>query len=465
MSNEDHTIQKETKRPFGRRGDRAVPDAPGVVVVGAGFGGLEVGRLLQQVPARLTVIDRRNYTLFQPLLYQVATAALSAADVAVPIRSLLHGPGTEVLLDEVVGVDTRRSCVRTGCGREIPYAYLVLATGSRYNYFGHEDWASVALAPKSLDDAIGIRNRLLLAFEAAETCADDAERQALMTFVIVGAGATGVEMAGALAELAKATLVRDFRRIDPASARILLIEAGPRVLGGFPEKLGVYAQEMLAKLGVELRLNTPIEQIDAAGVVAAGQRIAARVVIWAAGVNATPVAGWLGVEATRHGTVRVDPDFSLPGRPNVFVIGDAAQVPGPDGKPLPGLGAVAKQEGRYVGELIRRRIEGGGAMPAFRYRDYGTMATIGRAAAVADLRGFELTGATAWLLWGLVHISFLIGFRNRVVVLVNWLWAWLTYAHGARLITGERRPAPDGVAATPSGEITPASRVRSPTGS
>jgi NADH dehydrogenase len=464
MSIEDQPIQTETTGPFGRRAGRVASDTPGVVVVGAGFGGLEVGRLLQHVPARLAVIDRRNYTLFQPLLYQVATAALSAADVALPIRSLLRGANTEVLLDDVVGVDTGRSCVRTGSGREIPFAYLVLATGSHYNYFGHDAWAPFALAPKSLDDALGIRNRVLLAFEAAEMCADDAERQALMTFVIVGAGATGVEMAGALAELAKATLVRDFRRINPASARILLIEAGPKVLGSFPGKLGAYAQEVLAKLGVELRLDTRIEGIDEAGVIANGQRIAARVVIWAAGVTATPVAAWLGVEPTRHGTVKVAPDFSLPGHPNVFVIGDAAQVPGPDGKPLPGLGAVAKQEGSYVGELIRRRI-GGGGMPAFRYRDYGTMATIGRAAAVADLRGVEITGLVAWLLWGLVHIRFLIGFRNRLVVLVNWVWAWLLYARGARLITGERRSAPDHATAAPSREITSAPHARSRTGS
>jgi NADH:ubiquinone reductase (H+-translocating) len=416
--------------------DRAGVDAPGVVVVGAGFGGLEVGHALQGARTRLTVIDRHNYNLFQPLLYQVATAALSATDVATPIRSLLNAPNTEVLLDEVVGVDLDRAHVRTGSGRDIPYTYLVLATGSNYNYFGHEAWSRLALGPKTLDDALAIRRRLLLSFEAAEMRVDDAERQALMTFVIVGAGPTGVEMAGAVAELAKATLVRDFRRINPATARILLIEAGPGILAGFSPGLGRYAEGALARLGVEVRLNCKIEEVDEGGVVAGGERIAARVVIWAAGVKATPVARWLGVEPTRHGAVKVNPDFSLPGQPNVFVIGDAAEVLGADGKPLPGLAAVAKQEGEYVGALLRRRIAGGGAMPAFRYRDYGTMATIGRHAAVADLRGFRITGTVAWLLWGVVHLHFLIGIRNRLLVLVNWLWAWLSYHRGARLITG-----------------------------
>jgi NADH dehydrogenase len=437
----------------------AVPDAPGVVVVGAGFGGLEVARALQGARTRLTVIDRRNYNLFQPLLYQVATAALSATDVATPIRSLVNAPNTDVLLDEVVGVDLADARIRTGGGRAIPYSHLVLATGSSYNYFGHDaQWGRLAVGPKTLDDALTIRRRLLLAFEAAEMCSDDAERQALLTFVIVGAGPTGVEMAGAVVELAKAALARDFHHIDPAAARTLLVEAGPSVLAGFPPRLGRYAGKALARLGVEVRLNCTIDAIDATGVVAGGQRIAARVVIWAAGVKASPVAPWLGVTPTRHGAVKVNADFSLPGHPNVFVIGDAAEALGADGKPLPGLGAVAKQEGEYVGALLRRRIEGGGAMPAFRYRDYGTMATIGRHAAVADLRGFRITGVLAWLLWGAVHLYFLIGFRNRVLVLVNWLWAWLSYGRGARVITGiEALPA----AATGAvAELSPEQKAR-----
>jgi NADH dehydrogenase len=411
-------------------------NGPSVVIVGGGFAGIEVARALQKSPARVTVIDRHNYNLFQPLLYQVATAALAPTDVAVAIRSLLRGSNTEVLLDEVVGVDLDRTRITTIAGREIAFDFLVLASGSRYNYFGHDEWAAFAPGPKTLEDAIAIRRRLLLAFEEAEMCADDEERRALLTFVIVGGGPTGVEMAGAVAELARATLVRDFRHVDPASAQILLIEAGPRLLAGFPEKLGAYARKALAKLGVQVLLDTRVEHVDDEGIVAEGRRIAARSVIWGAGVRATPVASWLGIQPDRHGTIGVNPDFSLPGHANVFVIGDAAYALGSDGKPLPGLAAVAKQEGRYVGALLRNRIAGSNTTSVFRYRDYGTMAMIGRSAAVADLRGFKFTGKLAWLLWGLVHLYFLIGFRNRLVVLVNWFWAWLTYARGARLITG-----------------------------
>ncbi|HJU19533.1 MAG TPA: NAD(P)/FAD-dependent oxidoreductase [Stellaceae bacterium] len=425
---------------------------PEVVIVGGGFAGLAAARALQQSPARVTVIDRHNYSLFQPLLYQVATAALSPADVAAPIRSLLRAANTEVLLDEVVGVDVERHRVRTAGGRDVGFDFLVLTTGSQYNYFGHDAWRAFAPGPKTLDDAVEIRRRLLLAFERAEMCADDGERRALMTFVVVGGGPTGVEMAGAVAELAKATLVRDFRRIDPASAHILLIEAGPELLGAFPAKLGRYAEKALAKLGIEVWLNARVEHIDAEGVVANGRRIAARSVIWGAGVAATPVAQWLGVRPDRHGAVDVNADFSVPGHPRIFVVGDVARALGADGKPLPGLAAVAKQEGRYVGALLRDRIAGNKAATAFRYRDYGMMATIGRSAAVADLRGFQFTGRVAWLLWGGVHLYFLIGFRNRLVVLINWLWAWRTYARGARLITGRG----------PSRPVAPAPRRPSP---
>ncbi len=409
----------------------ACPADRGVVVVGAGFGGLEVGKILRGCRTHVTIIDRNNYTLFQPLLYQVATAALSPADVAVPIRTLLSSGNTEVLLDEVIAVDADAARVRTRSGREIPFRFLVLAPGSRYNYFGHHTWADLARGPKSLDDALTIRQRLLLAFEKAEMCADAAERRALLTFVIVGGGATGVEIAGAIAELAKATLVQDFHRIDPSSARILLVEAGPRVLATFPEKLSAYAEQTLDRLGVELRLNTRIDDIHSGGVMAGGQNIACRTIIWGAGVTAAPVANWLGVEPSRHGSIGVSPDFSVPGHPNVFVIGDAAYCRGPDGNPLPGLAAVAKQQGQYVGKLLRARIEARATPGPFRYRDYGMMATIGRSAAVADLRGLKLKGAPAWLLWGVVHLYFLIGFRNRLLVLVNWFWAWLTYARRA----------------------------------
>jgi NADH:ubiquinone reductase (H+-translocating) len=426
--------------------------SPCVVIVGGGFAGMEVAKALQGSPARVTVIDRNNYSLFQPLLYQVATAALSPADVAVPIRGLLHSPNIEVLLDEVVGVDLGRSCVRTIASRELDFSSLVLATGSQYNYFGHDEWARLAPAPKTLEDAVAIRCRLLLAFEEAEMCGDDEERQALMTFVVIGAGPTGVEMAGAIAELAKTTLARDFRRIDPATARILLIEAGSKVLGEFPEKLGTYAHRSLTRLGVQVLLNTKVEQIDENGVVAGGRRFATQAVIWGAGVKATPIAAWLGMQPGPHDTVRVNSDFSIGAYPNIFVIGDAATVSGMDGKPLPGLAAVAKQEGGYVGNLIRHRIEGTVTTTVFRYRDYGTMATIGRSIAVADLRGFKFTGTVAWLLWGFVHIYFLIGFRNRLAVFVNWCWAWLTYARGSRLIIGDEgsRSAPRSRPVAPS---------------
>lgn len=434
MEKVERTIESERRQRSGVAGEACSADR-GIVVVGAGFGGLEVGKILRGCPAHVTIIDRNNYTLFQPLLYQVATAALSPADVGVPIRTLLSSRNTEVLLDEVVGVDADAGRVRTRSGREIPFRFLVLAPGSRYNYFGHPTWVDLARGLKSLDDALTIRRRLLLAFEKAEMCDDAAERRALLTFVIVGGGATGVEIAGAIAELAKATLVRDFHRIDPSSARILLVEAGPRILATFSEELSVYAEQTLHRLGVELRLNTRIDDMHCGGVLAGGEDIACGTIIWGAGVTAVPVANWLGLEPCKHGTVNVNADFSVPRHPNVFVIGDAAHVRGPDGNPLPGLAAVAKREGQYVGELLRARIEGRSSPGPFRYRDYGTMATIGRSAAVADLRGFKLKGGLAWLLWGVVHLYFLIGFRNRVLVLVNWFWAWLTYARGARLIT------------------------------
>ncbi len=453
-------------------GDAASSQSPRIVIVGGGFGGIAVAKALQGSRARVMVIDRHNYTLFQPLLYQVATAAISPADVAVPIRGLLHSPNTEVLLDEVVGVDLGRSCVRTIAGREIDFDFLVLATGSQYNYFGHDEWARLAPAPKTLEDAVSIRNRLLLAFEEAEMCDDEEERRSLMTFVVIGAGATGVEMAGAIAELAKTTLARDFRRINPASAHVLLVEAGSRVLNAFPETLGTYAQRALTKLGVQVLLNTKIEQIDEDGVVAGSRRIAARVVIWAAGVKATPVAGWLRMQPGSHESVSVNSDFSIAAHPNIFVVGDAAAASGKDGKPLPGLAAVAKQEGVYVGKLIRHRIEEVSATSVFRYRNYGTMATIGRSTAIADLRGVKLTGMLAWLFWGLVHIYFLIGFRNRLLVFVSWCWAWLTYARSSRLITRDaearsawtaQRMAPDTVEASASissREILPANAKR-----
>jgi NADH dehydrogenase len=409
-----------------------------VVIVGAGFAGLEAARALARAPVDMTVIDRRNYHLFQPLLYQVATAALSPADIAEPIRAVLRRQqNATVLLDEVIGIDAAARRIETRSGAARKYDYLILATGSQYNYFGHDDWPLLAPGLKSVDDATLIRRRLLLAFEHAESMPDPATRQRLLTFVLVGAGPTGVEMAGALAELAHAALSRDFRHINPRTAHILLVEAGPRMLSGFPEKLSDFATRALERMGVEVLADTPIEAIDEYGVIAKGRRIEAANVIWCAGVEASPVARWLGAPPARGGRVTVAPDLSVPGHPEIFVVGDAAFVAGPDGEPLPGLAPVAKQQGHYVGALLARRVRGEPALPPFHYRDEGALATIGRHAAIADLGWIRLTGFPAWVLWGIVHIFFLIGFRNRLAVFVNWIWAWLTYGRGARLITGE----------------------------
>jgi NADH dehydrogenase len=416
-------------------------DQPRVVVVGAGFGGLEAARKLARSPVDVTVIDRRNYHLFQPLLYQVATAALSPADIAQPIRAVLRDQrNATVLLDEVIGVDVAARRVETRFGTDQSYDYLILATGSQYAYFGHDDWPRLAPGLKSIDDATLIRRRVLFAFEEAENVTDPEIRQRLLTFVLVGAGPTGVEMAGALVELAHASLSRDFRHINPHTAHILLVEAGPRVLSGFPERLAVFARHSLERMGVEVLLDTPIEAIDSHGAVANGKRIEAATVIWCAGVEASPVARWLGIVAGKGGRVRVAPDLSVPGHAEIFVIGDAACLTGPTGEPLPGLAPVAKQQGQYVGEVVARLVRREPPPPPFHYRDQGALATIGRHSAVADLGWIKLTGWVAWILWGIVHIFFLIGFRNRMAVFLNWIWAWLTYGRGARLITGDTTP-------------------------
>jgi len=391
------------------------------VIVGAGFGGLMAARGLARAPVDVLLIDRHNYHLFQLLLYQVATAALSPADIAEPIRAVLRRqPNATVLLDEVIGVDPAAQIVKTRTGTRQHYDWLILATGSKYHYFGHADWPSRAPGLKSLDDATLIRRRALLGFEEAEAASDPVLRQRLLTFVLVGAGPTGVEMAGALAELAHATLSRDFRNINPQTVRIVLVEAGSRVLAGLPEKLSAFAAHSLERIGVEVLLDTPI--------------------IWCAGVEASPVARWLDVPAARGGQVQVAPDLSVPGHPEIFVIGDAALVTGPGGEPLPGLAAVAKQQGQYVGELISCRARGNPVPPPFRYRNEGVLATIGRRSAIADFGWVRLTGFVAWVIWGIVHIFFLIGFRDRASVFLNWAWAWVTYGRGARLITGEVTP-------------------------
>ena len=414
---------------------------PQVVIIGAGFGGLEAARKLAQVPVDVTVIDRHNYHLFQPLLYQVATAALSPAEIAQPIRAVLrHQQNATVLLDEAIGIDTASRQIETRLGTCQGYDYLVLATGSQYAYFGHSDWPRLAPGLKSIDDATLIRRRVLLAFEEAETATDPTIRRRLLTFVLVGGGPTGVEMAGALAELAHATLSRDFRHINPQTAHILLVEAGSRLLAGFPNKLADFARRSLERMGVKVLLDAPIEAIDHQGAVAKGERIEAANVIWCAGVEASPVAKWLGVPSAKGGRVKVASDLSVPGHPEIFIVGDAAFATDAIGEPLPGLAPVAQQQGQYVGELIARRVRGQPAPPPFRYRDKGALATIGRHSAIADLGWIRLTGWVAWLLWGVVHIFFLIGFRNRMAVFLNWIWAWLTYGRGARLITGDITP-------------------------
>jgi len=406
-----------------------------VVIVGAGFGGLSAAKALAGGPFQVTVIDRHNYHLFQPLLYQVATAGLSPADIAYPIRGILRGyKNCSVQLAKVLSVDAERNTVVTDrC--TVPYDYLILATGARHAYFGHEEWAEVAPGLKKIDDATELRRRILIAFERAETETDETERQRLLTFVVVGAGATGVEMAGAIAELARKALAADFRNIDPRDARIVLVEAGPRVLSAFDERLSDYARRALESLGVEVVLNTAVTACDAAGVTLGEERIESRTLIWAAGVRASPAGKWLGAETDRAGRVIVDTYLSVPGHPNIFVIGDAAHVKGDNGRMLPGVATVAKQQGEYVAKLLQQRAAGREVAP-FRYRDPGSLATIGRKRAVAQIFGLRLTGFVAWVLWSVAHIYFLIGFRNRLTVALSWAWNYVTFERGTRLITG-----------------------------
>lgn len=410
---------------------------PRIVIVGAGFGGLSAAVGLAGAEADVTVIDRRNYHLFQPLLYQVATAGLSPAQIASPIRAIVRrASNVRVVLGRVSGIDTARRVVTVDERPEVPYDQLIVATGARHAYFGHDDWEAVAPGLKTIDDATGIRRRILTAFEHAEAADSADARRRLLTFVVIGGGPTGVEMAGATAELAHAALRHDFRAVDPREARIVLVEGGPRLLASFPETLSKAAHEALERLHVEVRLGAPVTQCDEGGVTIGGQRLEAATIIWAAGVAASPAARWLGVDSDRVGRVVVGPDLSLPGHPEIFVLGDTAHVADGNGQPLPGLAPVAKQQGAYVARLLRARFAGGAAPPPFRYRNYGTMATIGRRSAVADFGWFRFKGTLAWLLWGAVHISFLIGFRNRLVVILDWLWSYVTFQSGARLITG-----------------------------
>ncbi len=409
--------------------------APRVVIIGGGFGGLSAARALRHSPVAVTVIDKTNHHLFQPLLYQVATAGLSPADIAAPIRHILKDQrNAQVLLGRVTAIDTNTRSVSVGCHR-VPYDKLIIATGALTSYFGH-DWEADAPGLKTVEDATSIRAKILLAFERAESTSDPDERRRHLTFVIVGGGPTGVELAGAIAELADRALAGDFRTIDPRSARLILLEGGPRVLSAFPERLSASAERSLAKLRIEVRCGAMVEAIDSAGVLLPGERIEARTVLWAAGVQASPAAEWLGIEPGPGGRVPVEQDLSVPGLPEVYVVGDAALAHGRDGRPLPGIAPVAKQQGAYVGRLIAAQISGRPSAGAFRYRDYGNLATIGRSHAVADFGWLRLSGNFAWLLWCFVHIFYLIGFRNKATVMLQWIWAYVTFQRGMRLITG-----------------------------
>jgi putative oxidoreductase len=412
--------------------------APHVVIVGAGFGGLACAAGLRNAPVRITLIDRHNYHLFQPLLYQVATAALAPGDIATPIRGLFRDqPNARVVLGEVTGVDTAGRTILIGTQR-VAYDYLVLACGARHSYFGRDEWEPYAPGLKQVEDATEVRRRLLTAFERAETTDDFEERRALLTFAIVGGGPTGVELAGAIAEIARFGMEKDFRNFDPAHARVLLIQAGPRILPTFTESLAAHATRALAALGVEVMVNSRVEDVDAQGVLVNGERIPARTVLWAAGVIASPAARWLDAEAERDGRVKVGPDLSVAGHPNVYAIGDTAAANAWKGRSVPGLAPAAKQGGEYLARLIRARVSGARAPGPFVYRHLGSLATIGRKAAVVDFGFIRLWGAIAWWLWGAVHVGFLAGFRSRVSVMLDWGWAYLTFRGGTRLITGSR---------------------------
>ena len=406
---------------------------PRVVIVGAGFAGLYAARALAGAPAQVTVIDRRNHHLFQPLLYQVATAALNPADIAAPIRRVLRRQrNAEVILAEVTGVDLpgRRVLLTDGA---LPYARLILATGATHSYFAHPEWAGVAPGLKSVEDALEIRRRILTAFERAEREADPGRQRAELTFVVIGGGPTGVELAGAIAEIARHALGSDFRHIAPERSRVLLLEGGPAVLATYPEALRASAARQLQRLGVEVRTGALVTGVDADGVEVAGERLAARTVLWAAGVQASPLAGALGVPLDRAGRVRVAADLSVPGHPEVQVVGDLASLE-QDGQPVPGVAPAAIQQGRHAALNVVRALSGAPALP-FRYRDKGALATIGRGSAVARIGRLELSGLLAWLAWLFIHVLFLIGFRSRAAVILQWAWSYLTFDRGARLIT------------------------------
>lgn len=416
---------------------------PRVVIIGGGFGGLACARRLAGAPLRVTLVDRRNHHLFQPLLYQVATAALNPGDIAVPLRAVLRDQANAtVLLAEVERIDVAARTVHLADG-SLEYDALVVAAGATHSWFGHDDWAPFAPGLKTLADALSMRERILRAFESAERETDLARRGAGLTFVIVGGGPTGVELAGAIAEIGRESLARDFRSVDPKQARVVLIEAAPRVLATFPADLSERARRQLERIGVEVRVGTLVVAVDAEGVTLAANppgappvRLAARTAIWAAGVAASPLAKSLGAPLDRAGRVRVEPTLAIPGRSDVFVVGDLAAIES-DGKPVPGVAPAAMQMGRHAATNVLRSLRGEPLLP-FRYRDRGSLATIGRAAAVAELGRLHIGGPIAWLLWTMIHIWQLIGFRNRLLVMVQWAWLWLTRGRGVRLITNER---------------------------
>lgn len=412
---------------------------PHVVVVGAGFGGLAVVHGLRRVDVDITLVDRQNHHLFQPLLYQVATAALSPADIAAPIRAIVNrNPRIRVLLDEVTGVAAAEKRVLLAGGATLDFDILVLATGARHSYFGADHWSAHAPGVKTIDDATRVRRSILLAMERAETKRqqDPSRREDPLTFVIIGGGPTGVEMAGAVAELTRRTVAMDFRFITPSSVRILLVEAGPRILPSFPESLSRAAKRSLESLGVVVRLGQTVTDIDETGVMIGDERIETPTVVWAAGVQASPAGRWLGAPIDRAGRVAVGADLTAPGHPDIFVIGDTAAVMDAEGRPVPGIAPAAKQQGQYVARALSARLAGRPPPPPFHYRNQGMLATIGRQHAVIDFGWVRLRGLLAWLLWSTAHIYFLVGFRNRFVVAANWLWNYFTYDRGARLITG-----------------------------